>query len=417
MAFLTDYYSGAVGAGELDYRDRNAMIDRGEVLRYAPEDIAWLEDRYIRDLVDRRGAVLDIPNANGRGYSRLDNPEVGPGGWRNISGAEALGRSRRAAAGGRALEDPAGIGPALERQNYNASYNNALRVADYLVQFLPPERVADEVYRQTGVRLQGGLTTPNLDKRYESAADRRQKEASAAKTAEEAEAKRLEREAAPLIARGNVDTVMESLDDVIKEAKRLEQHSGANAATGLTGKIFGAIPGTDAYDFRAGLEAFKGRVALNTIQALKAASATGATGFGALSEGELKVLQDSFGALDRAQSYDEVRRVLADIQKVAQRQSAQTERRYQTEFGKRAAPSQRGIEQPQPVDGSQQFGVPPAAQRAPGIYNTPRGPMYWTGQGWTQATSEQSGTQAPAPSVPPISPAAAAVRFGAGLAR
>jgi hypothetical protein len=417
--FLTDYYSGAEGAGSLDFRDRRDMIARGEALRFAPEDIAWLEDRYIRDLVDRQGAVLDIPIQNARGavsgYNRLDNPNVGPGGTRTISSGEALMRSRASAAGGRALADPAGIGPALERQNYNAKMREAFATADYLSQFMEPERIADEVFRQTGVRLPGGITTPNLDKRYDAAADRRQKEVSAANTAEDAEKKRLEREAAPVIARSNVDSVTEALDDVIKEAKRLREHKGAYLGSGLTGNIAAALPiSSEAKDFQIGLNAFKGRIALNTIQALKAASPTGATGFGALSEGELKVLQDSFGALDRAQSYDEVRRVLADIQKVAQRQSQQTERRYQTEFGRRAAPSQRAIEPAAPAPGA---GIPPPDQRPPGVYATPRGNLYWTGQGWTQPTSEQVPSQTATPSMPPINPAAAAIQFGAGLVR
>lgn len=57
-------------------------------------------------------------------------------------------------------------------------------------------------------------------------------------------------------------------------------------------------------------------VALRTMQDLKAASATGATGFGALSEKELQVLQDSIGNLRLSSTKDELTKNYHDFQKV-----------------------------------------------------------------------------------------------------
>lgn len=50
------------------------------------------------------------------------------------------------------------------------------------------------------------------------------------------------------------------------------------------------------------LESVKSKVVLNVLQDLKNASATGATGFGALSEKEMKIIQDGLANLSRAQT-------------------------------------------------------------------------------------------------------------------
>jgi len=55
------------------------------------------------------------------------------------------------------------------------------------------------------------------------------------------------------------------------------------------------------------------QLSIDTIQQMKAQSATGATGFGALNKEELKIIQDFRGRLDRATSPEEFKRVLNEL--------------------------------------------------------------------------------------------------------
>jgi hypothetical protein len=67
------------------------------------------------------------------------------------------------------------------------------------------------------------------------------------------------------------------------------------------GKYLNAIPLTDANRWRELASTVTGRLAMDKMMELKAASAVGATGFGALSEKELKLLQDYYGNLAQSQ--------------------------------------------------------------------------------------------------------------------
>lgn len=77
--------------------------------------------------------------------------------------------------------------------------------------------------------------------------------------------------------------------------------------------LLSSIPETNANALRARLDKVKSNIALETLKELKDHSPTGASGFGALSEGELRVITDRLGKLDQAQSADELRKVLIDI--------------------------------------------------------------------------------------------------------
>lgn len=81
--------------------------------------------------------------------------------------------------------------------------------------------------------------------------------------------------------------------------------------TGLVGGLARNLPGSGAYDFQKDVDTIKARAAINELGTLKAASPTGASGFGALSEKELAVIQSALSNLDTGQSTPQFRRNLA----------------------------------------------------------------------------------------------------------
>tara|TARA_R110002167_G_scaffold81038_4_gene222158 strand:- start:2580 stop:3788 length:1209 start_codon:yes stop_codon:yes gene_type:complete len=75
--------------------------------------------------------------------------------------------------------------------------------------------------------------------------------------------------------------------------------SGVSKGTsGLTQAFFSKIPGTEQYDHKLLVDTLQAKLALNEMNALKANSPTGSTGFGQLSEKELATLQDEVAKLD-----------------------------------------------------------------------------------------------------------------------
>lgn len=107
----------------------------------------------------------------------------------------------------------------------------------------------------------------------------------------------------------NAKTQLTSLNNALS----MIPENGISWNTGLTGSALSMIPGTDARNLQAELETIGSGSMLQTMQALKAASPTGATGMGALSDSEGKILRDSLGSLDRWQSPAQLRRNLENI--------------------------------------------------------------------------------------------------------
>lgn len=128
---LAEYYAGQGGAEDLDWRDRRQIASQGGNLRY--DDPSQLDDRYLRQVTDYWGGTASVPSGKGKMVT-LDNPSVGVGGYRTI-------------------KNPA--------YAYGQDVRRAMEVADYMSQFLPPERLRDEVLKQTGVDIGNEVQTPN----------------------------------------------------------------------------------------------------------------------------------------------------------------------------------------------------------------------------------------------------------------
>lgn len=131
---------------------------------------------------------------------------------------------------------------------------------------------------------------------------------------EEAEAAKQERarEAQRRFVFQNAKTQMASLDNALS----LVPETGVSWNTGLTGSALSMLPSTAARNLQAELDTIGSGSILQTMQALKAASPTGATGMGVLSDSDVKILRGALGSLDTWQSPEQLRRNLLNIKKV-----------------------------------------------------------------------------------------------------
>jgi len=89
-----------------------------------------------------------------------------------------------------------------------------------------------------------------------------------------------------------LDRTLSQIDDIVTATKE------APLATGLPGFVLGGIKGTEAYGIRGDVELIKSKLALDMIKEMKQQSSTGATGFGAMSEKELALIQSAVDRLD-----------------------------------------------------------------------------------------------------------------------
>lgn len=87
--------------------------------------------------------------------------------------------------------------------------------------------------------------------------------------------------------------------------------------------VFNSIPAGDALAWAKLKETIVSNIGLSKIMDLKASSAQGATGLGALNEAELKMLQDHLGNLDQTNDPEEIQRILrrmdGDMQRIVDR--------------------------------------------------------------------------------------------------
>ena len=115
----------------------------------------------------------------------------------------------------------------------------------------------------------------------------------------------------------NQDT--SALNSSLSGLERLEQQAklvkGSNLGriTGVAGMLPN-VPGYAGADAAGRLKSLKDQVGMNVLQALKDASRTSSSGLGQITEKEHVLLQTQLGNLDTAQSEQEVRRVLDDIE-------------------------------------------------------------------------------------------------------
>jgi hypothetical protein len=118
-------------------------------------------------------------------------------------------------------------------------------------------------------------------------------------------------------AQGSAASYQRAIDSI----DRLANHPGLSAVVGANNPLagdfggWGAIPGTQASNFRAELDTLKAQTFLPMVQSLR--------GMGALSDAEGKKLTDAIGALNPKMSEvafkESLGRIKADLQSAKQR--------------------------------------------------------------------------------------------------
>lgn len=112
---------------------------------------------------------------------------------------------------------------------------------------------------------------------------------------------------------------LDSVTQAISGIDSLMQGGGFDNLGTFTGDALSIIPHTKTKDASNALETVKNQVLLTTLGKLKALSATGASGFGALSNQEGKILQNSIANLETAQSHEAIVNNLKIIRGTLQR--------------------------------------------------------------------------------------------------
>ena len=110
---------------------------------------------------------------------------------------------------------------------------------------------------------------------------------------------------------GMIDPVTEDIDRALAETK---QYPGMIA--GGFGNLMKAIPGSRAHDVGKLIDTVKANASFDKLQQMRSQSPTGASGLGAVTQGEHKLLQDSIGALDQSQTPDQFLRNLERVKRI-----------------------------------------------------------------------------------------------------
>lgn len=103
------------------------------------------------------------------------------------------------------------------------------------------------------------------------------------------------------------------MGSAIDEAQKLIEQDPNSA--GLVGTINKYLPETQANQLRSKLDMLKSGVALETLSDLKKNSPTGASGFGALSEHELQVIQGLYGVAEQSNDPKVLIKTLSEIKR------------------------------------------------------------------------------------------------------
>lgn len=122
------------------------------------------------------------------------------------------------------------------------------------------------------------------------------KQAEDARKAEEAAAKKVEVAKKARAYDQKNKGAIESLQTFLDKAHAVKDNPNMKYVTGAGGALK-LIPGTAAADLQADIDFLVSSGVIETMAKLKNESPTGATGFGALSENEMKVMQNAFSSL------------------------------------------------------------------------------------------------------------------------
>jgi hypothetical protein len=114
-----------------------------------------------------------------------------------------------------------------------------------------------------------------------------------------------------LFAHKNFTDQVDSMSTAIQESINLIKNDPSSS--GLAGTISKYLPETEANQLRMKLETIGSGIAIETLTDLKKSSPTGASGFGALSENELRVIKGLYGVLEQSNDPKVLIKTLSEI--------------------------------------------------------------------------------------------------------
>lgn len=263
---------------------------------------------------DQPGVPFDIldKRTGGSIYSQQQPQQGQPQQWAQ-NGASYQTPSGIVKLDGVAPEDMAAV--QADMLSGGAQDNYALPPRDVSPQGRPPSRpdpsAAITPYQQAQLDMQ--------QQRLEAAQQAAQRAAEAAQAAQAAQQQVAAGKAqkARVAAQDSVDAYI----DAISTIDTMRSHPGyADLGTPM-GDFATNVPviRTDAKGANASLETLKSQIMINTLSKLKALSATGAAGFGALNQSEGDALRRAIANLDTAQSHADLDRAVLRVREVMQR--------------------------------------------------------------------------------------------------
>jgi hypothetical protein len=112
----------------------------------------------------------------------------------------------------------------------------------------------------------------------------------------------------------------------------INNDAGLRAASGFGGELVSGVPGTQAANAKAILDKLKNRSFVANINEMRAASPTGAA-VGAVTEREGARFENLIASLSQAQTYDQLKRQLVELDNFLLETSSATKNAYEQDFG------------------------------------------------------------------------------------
>lgn len=109
------------------------------------------------------------------------------------------------------------------------------------------------------------------------------------------------------------NTYMQKTNMVLEKIKEAKQKAGWGE-TGLAGQLMSNVGGTNAKDLRTILDTIGANIGFDELQQMRANSPTGGA-LGNVSDTENKLLQSVKGSIDQAQSNDQFKKSITDVEK------------------------------------------------------------------------------------------------------
>ena len=128
----------------------------------------------------------------------------------------------------------------------------------------------------------------------------------------------------------------------------INNDAGLRAASGFGGELVSAVPGTQAANAKAILDKLKNRSFVANINEMRASSPTGAA-VGAVTEREGARFENLIASLSQAQTYDQLKKQLFELDNFLLETSSATKNAYEQDFGRNQTINSVFSQMPKPL--------------------------------------------------------------------